>query len=453
MLRVRMLIAVVLVCASASAQMTPPPSPARPLNESGRVQSASPTPQALETTGSLTFEEAAALALRQASAYQQSVIDEEIAALDVTQARAALLPKLRNQTTVTYNKRLTPHSTDPAFIAANAAREYQSLIGAEGTLDLGLRAAIVRSEALLAAAHAGTEVARRELMRGLRETYFGFALALTRRRTAEEALAAAAEFERITTLQHDAGEVPEVDVIRARLQTAQRRDELEQARAQEALAGTALRVLVGRPPSEALTVAELTANPNPADIERLATAVPRVRPEITQAVEQARAAHAAITVTRAERFPSLTYSADEGFDAPSMNPDDIRRHSGYLITANLAIPIFDWGAGHAKQRQAELRAKQAANQVVLAQRAADQQKVQAREQALAAVRRVDNARAALADARRNVDISIARYRAGEAPIIEVTDAETTLAQQRSAYQQALYDFEIARGQLLEALGR
>ena len=69
-----------------------------------------------------------------------------------------------------------------------------------------------------------------------------------------------------------------------------------------------------------------------------------------------------------------------------------------------------------------------------------------------AVRRVDNARSAVADAQRNADISIARYRAGEAPILEVTDALTTLAQQRSNFQQALYDFEIARARLQEAAG-
>ena len=53
----------------------------------------------------------------------------------------------------------------------------------------------------------------------------------------------------------------------------------------------------------------------------------------------------------------------------------------------------------------------------------------------------------------NVDVSIARYRAGEAPILEVTDALTTLAQQRLNLQQALFDFEVARAQLQEAAGR
>ncbi|HEV2721909.1 MAG TPA: TolC family protein, partial [Thermoanaerobaculia bacterium] len=82
----------------------------------------------------------------------------------------------------------------------------------------------------------------------------------------------------------------------------------------------------------------------------------------------------------------------------------------------------------------------------------DREFVTAREAALAAVRRVDNARVAVADARRNADVSIARYRAGEAPIVEVTDAQTTLAQQRANYNQALFDYEMARARLQEAAG-
>jgi outer membrane protein len=88
----------------------------------------------------------------------------------------------------------------------------------------------------------------------------------------------------------------------------------------------------------------------------------------------------------------------------------------------------------------------------LVRRELDQEFLAAREGALAAVRRVDNARAAVADAQRNAGVSIARYRAGEAPIVEVTDALTTLAQQRANYVQALFDYEMARARLQEAAG-
>jgi outer membrane protein TolC len=410
------------------------------------AQTATPPP------APMTVETATQAALQQATAYQQALIDEQTAALDLTQARGALLPRVRSSSTATFNKPLHPGAPDPSFIAANATREYQELVGVEGSLDFGTRAAIARGRALLAAAHAGTEVARRALVRGVREAYFGLGLATAKRRSAEETLAAAEEFERVTTLQHSGGELAEVDVIRARLQTAQRRDDVEQARLQEAEALAAMRVLTGIRAPQPLTVSDLNPQPTVTDIERFTSTTTPTRPELTQAEQQLRAARSDIGVARAGRLPSLTYAVDEGFDAPSLHPSDIRQHRGYLATANLVIPIFDWGIGRAKQRQAELKAQAAENLLNITRRDLDQQFAAAREEALTAIRRVDNARAAVADARRNVDISIARYRAGEAPILEVTDALTTLAQQRTNYQQALFDFEIARAHLQEAAG-
>jgi len=400
----------------------------------------------------MTIENATQAALRQASAYQQALIDEQTAALDLTQTRGALLPRLRDSFTATYNKPLKPGSTDPSFIAQNAVREYQNLLGVEGSLDFGMRAVVTRSRALLAAAHAETEIARRALIRGVREAYFGLGLATAKRSSAEETLKASEEFERVTTLQHSGGELAEVDVIRARLQTAQRRDDVEQARLQESQALAAMRILTGVRAPEPLTVAELTPQPGAADVERFTSAMIARRPELMQADAQLRAARSDVGVARAGRLPGLTYSLDEGFDSPSLDPSVIREHRGYLAVANLNFPIFDWGIGRARQRQAELKAQAAENQLAITRREVEQEFAAAHEEALTAIRRVDNARSAVTDAQRNVDISIARYRAGEAPILEVTDALTTLAQQRTNYQQALFDFEIARAHLQEAAG-
>lgn len=398
----------------------------------------------------LTLPEASRLALQQASSYQQALTEERSAALDLTQARAALLPKVRDSFTATYNKPLHPGSEEPAFIAQNAAREYQNLLGVEGSVDFGARAAVARARALLAAAHAGTEIARRALVRGVREAYYGYALAGAKRRSADEALAAAQEFERVTALQAKGGEVPEVDAVRARLQTAQRRDDAEQARVQETIAAATLRALVGYAPAQELAVEEMTAAPGAAEVERYANSAQR--PELVQAEAQLTAARADVDAARATRLPALTYSADEGFDSPSLHAGDIRQHRGYLVAANVNVPIYDWGVARAKQRQAELRAQSVETQLAIVRRELDQEFLAARETALAAVRRVENARAAVADAQRNVDISIARYRAGEAPIVEVTDALTTLAQQRANYVQALFDYEMARARLQEAAG-
>ena len=303
------------------------------------------------------------------------------------------------------------------------------------------------------AARAGTEVARRALVRGVNEAYYGAALATAKRGAAEQSLAAAQEFERVTDLNYRAGEVPEVDAIRARLQTAARRDDVAQARQAEAIANASLSTLLGTGIATTPAIEPLPQAINVQEVESLTVAnVPR-RPEFRQLEAQVRAAEADIRVSRGELLPRITYSVDTGFDSSSLTADILSQHRGVLATANVDIPIFDWGATFSRIRQAELRARGARLQRELVIRDLYLQYATARQEAITAAERVDNARRAVTDAERNVAISISRYRSGEATIVEVTDALNTLATQRLALQQALFDYQVARVRLLEAVGQ
>jgi len=400
----------------------------------------------------MSLTSALSAAMQQVSALQQAEIDQQIAAEDVRQAEAALLPRARDSFTITYNSR-SRGTPDPSFIAQNAVHEYQNLLGVTGDLNFGLTAAIRRSRALLQAARAGTAIARRALVRGVNEAYYGAALATAKRKAAEQSLAASQEFERVTDLNYRAGEAPEVDAIRARLQAAARRDDLAQARQAEAIANASLGTLIGLGITR---VPEIEPLPQTVDVTELdpvtAANVPR-RPEFVQLEAQVRAAEADIGVSRADLLPRITYSVDTGFDTSSFMPDVLHEHRGILATANVTIPIFDWGSTVSRMRQAELRARGARLQRELVIRDLYLQYATARQQAMTAADRVENARNAVADAEKNASISIARYRAGEAPIVEVTDALNTLATQRLALQQALFDYQVARAHLLEAVGQ
>ena len=177
------------------------------------------------------------------------------------------------------------------------------------------------------------------------------------------------------------------------------------------------------------------------------------RSEVRRAVSSAAraGAMASLAVVTAAAASARCAATSRASMRASTSPACTTRFFSSAIWA-ICPPIFDWGVGRAKQRQAELRAQFADMQLTLVRRELDQEFLAAHEGALAAVRRADNARAAVADAQRNADVSIARYRAGEAPIVEVTDALTTLAQQRANFTQALFDYEMARARLQEAAG-
>lgn len=445
------------------------PAPSTGQNLSGQNQSPArldpntSAPQAGASPNTLTRDEAVRLALAQTSAFQTAKYAELIAAEDVKQARAAFLPKITVPSTLIYNSPTlgmvapgTPRSDRFSFISANAVAEYQALIGASGDIDLNgrLRAALSRSVALLEAAKAGTEIARRTLIQAVDDAYYGLALAIAKRRASELSLNATEEFARITDLMFNAGEVAQVDSIRAKLQAASRRDDLEQARVTEAVAAGALRVLVGYDFANPIGVLDLTAGvPNLAEVDRFRAASITLRPELTQLDAERRAAQQEVKAARGERLPQLSYSINAGFDSNSLKPDPLHDHSGVLATVNLTIPIFDWGASRSREQQARLRLQSFESERNLALRNLTSQFYAARAQALAAAARYQLLSASVSDAERNVQASIARYRGGEAPFIEVSDAFSTLASQRAALYQALFDYQSAKARLAQATGQ
>jgi outer membrane protein TolC len=416
--------------------------------------------QADQTLTPLTLDEALRLANAQASSFQQAALNERIAAEDLKQAQAAFLPRASAPLSYIYTSPAlglapgTPRA--PSFIANNAIGEYQAFVNVAGDIDIAgkLRATVQRNRALLAAAHAGTEVARRALVQAVIEAYYGLALATAQRRAAELNLAAAEEFERITSLLLSGGEIASVDLTRAQLQTVARRDELERARANEVVAAGALRVLVGYAFTKPISATDLTLSlPVDTDAQQFRADDVSRRPEFIQFDAQLSAAKHEIRIARADRLPQLSYSINGGFDTDSLRPPRLKEHSGVSAALSLSIPIFDWGTARSRERQARLRAQITENERTIALRGFTQQFYAAQVQAATAAARVRLARTAVTLAQSNLDASIARYRAGEAQIIEVTDAQTTLVTQRSALYQAISDYQTALGRLRQATGQ
>jgi outer membrane protein TolC len=177
------------------------------------------------------------------------------------------------------------------------------------------------------------------------------------------------------------------------------------------------------------------------------------RPEFAQLDAEVQAARADVKVARGDLLPRIAYSLDEGFDTSSLERDELRQHRGVLATASVDVPIFEWGAARSRVRQAQLRAESADTQRQLTVRELQLELAIARQEALSAAERVEIARTAVADAEKNATISVAQYRAGEAPVNVATEAQATLAAQRLVLQQALYDYHVAVARLREAAGQ
>jgi outer membrane protein TolC len=265
---------------------------------------------------------------------------------------------------------------------------------------------------------------------------------------------AAEEFERITSLLLSGGEVASVDLTRAQLQTTARRDELERARAHEEVAAGSLRVLVGYDFATPISTMDLAlAAPVDAEFQQFRVDDISRRPEFAQFEAELRAAKQEVRIARADRLPQLSYSMLGGLDTDSVKPIRLKEHTGVSAAFSLTIPIFDWGASRSRERQAQLRAQIAENERTIALHGFTQQFYAARAQVISAATRIRLAGTGVTQAQNNLDASIARYRAGEAQIIEVTDALTTLAAQRFALYQAIFDYQTALARLRQASGQ
>ncbi len=426
----------------------------------------------IDQTKPLTIAEAVDLALKQASAFRAAQIGEQIAAQDVRLARSALYPRVAANPTLIYTSPSLSRTTTtgiaptgnlttvttrpPSFLGANAITEYQAVINAAGEIDTSgrLRATIKRNRFLVEAARAGTEVARRDLAVAVTDAYYNLALSTLRRRGAEMNLQTAQEFENNLKLQLDAGEVAPVDLIRARLQTSLRRDELEQARANEAVNADSLRVFIGYDFSAPVAAEDLLVQlPQAGEIDNYTQTLVTTRPEFAQFEAERLAAEQDVRIAKSERKPQITYSINGGFISDSLRPRPIYNSLGIQPTIGVSIPLFDRGASRARQAQAQLRLQQAKNNRQLATRQFAQAFFSARTQAQSAALRIRQIGDGITLAEQNLRASLARYQAGEASIVEVTDAQNTLIVQRLALYQAIFDYQTARARLLRAIGQ
>jgi outer membrane protein TolC len=429
-----------------------------PEKKSGDTASPGVAQTPVTSSSILTREEAVKLALAQASALQQAQINERIAGEDLRQSQKAFLPKLSGSTGVIYTSPAPGVSipATPSFIGANAITEYQGLVGVTGDIDINgrLHATLKRNQALLEAARAGTAVAQRALILATNEAYYGFAVAVARRRSADQSLSAAREFQQITELLLKGGEVAELDLVRARLQVNRRLDELEQARTEEVINREGLRLLIGGNVNTTIEITDLTSYPvEQHEIDRFTAEAITRRPEFAQLEAERLASEQDVKAARAERRPQLSYSINSGFISDSLKSTPLHNHSGVSATINLNIPIFDWGASKSREQQAKLKTESIKIEKEIALRTFAQQFYAARVQASTAINRVQIANRGMQDAERNVAASIARYRAGEAQFVEVSDAQNTLVTQRAALYQAIFDYEIALSRLAQATGQ
>jgi outer membrane protein TolC len=98
-------------------------------------------------------------------------------------------------------------------------------------------------------------------------------------------------------------------------------------------------------------------------------------------------------------------------------------------------------------KQADLRRRQAETDLALTQRQLQANLASFYKEAETAQSQVESLRSSADLAAESLRLTVLRYEAGEATVLEVVDAQTTVTQARNAFDDGLARYRIARAQL------
>ena len=153
-------------------------------------------------------------------------------------------------------------------------------------------------------------------------------------------------------------------------------------------------------------------------------------------------------------LPSVGLDYFYGVDANQLatrSPQGFR-NLGYAATATLELPIWNWGAGASKVRQADLRRDQARVELSFAQRQLLANLRSFYDEVRIARLQLESLSQSAELAADSLRLTTLRYQAGEATVLEVVDAQNTFTQARNAYDDGQVRFQVALANLQTLTG-
>lgn len=406
-----------------------------------------------QTAAPLTLEAALALARANGQAYLSARTAAQLAAEDRTQARAALLPSLNGFAQFVGTETNGEGAT--TFVSSDGPRVYNVWGTVHGDVFAPGKWAGYRSAgATAAAAQAKADVAARGLVATVVQNYYGFAAAVRKAASARQNLTETEAFLDITQKQEQAGEVAHSDVIKAQIQVAQRQRDAQDADLNLLKARLALSVLLYPDFREDVTIVDDLESLAPVPLLAAVVSASAGYPDVRAAEATLRQESFGLSVARGDLLPSVSFDYFYGINAnqfATYNPEG-QRLLGSMFQVQMTVPIWNWGATQSKLRQAELRIRQAKNDLTLAERQllASQQTFHA--EATSAAAQVSSLKSSLDLATESLRLTTLRYQAGEVTVLEVVDAQTTLVQARNAYDDGLVRYRVAMAALQTLTG-
>lgn len=172
------------------------------------------------------------------------------------------------------------------------------------------------------------------------------------------------------------------------------------------------------------------------------------RPELKSISFRKNAAEESVRLAKKEYYPVLTGTVSYSWAGEQFAVND----GGWSTGLTLSIPVFSGFSTKAQVAEAKANLLAlTANEEVLRQSVLLEVQ-QSLLNLTEAGERIVVAELTVRQAQENFEIANGRYAAGVGNPIEVTDADVALSNAKTSYNQALYDYKIARASLEKAMG-
>jgi len=310
--------------------------------------------------------------------------------------------------------------------------------------------AIMQARAQVEAAQAQFQSARLALLGQLVTAYYDVLRKQALLQVAQDNLAQAQRQLEETRRRKRAGDVADLDVIRAQSPVASAQSATEQAQTALAIARQTLNGLLGRGLDVNSAVAEITAPTGDLGLtlDQAREIAARISPDVRAAEATVRAQEAALASSRQFRLPTLSLQAS---DTRSNDQTGFSRVDS--IQASVTLPLTDGGLGKAQVREAIAALAQSRVQAAAARQTALTTVSAAYLTATASRCQVAAAQAARDLAQTIYDKTLLGYQNGLFPFTDVLNAQSALNQARIALAQSQYDAAVALATLNLALGK
>jgi cobalt-zinc-cadmium efflux system outer membrane protein len=302
------------------------------------------------------------------------------------------------------------------------------------------------AEADVARAEWATREAERNVVAEVTRTFSDLALAQERVVLAREALGLATGLRDTAKTLVDAGDVAELDLLRAEVEV---RRAMNRVTLEESAAATAIRtlaLLMGAPADVNLrATGPLLLDPVPGTLDELLALARASRPDLKAAEAALESARAALRLVVAERFvPAVTLSASYGegldFDA---------RTRLALFGISIPLPLWNRREGDVRAAEAEVAKQEAERERIVAR--IEKEVATALRQFAAAQRIVEEyVRQIVPAQERNTRLVQEGYQLGQLRLTEALLAQRDFIETRTAYLDAIAGYNAARVEIQKA---